>query len=119
MLAGVGISAQVRLDCGELPADVDTVLATLLREGLTNVLRHSQASQCRITAERSAGAVRLSLLNDGADGTGKAVLAAPCGGSGIGNLSTRIQAVGGRLTAQVCREGWFELAAEVQLERAG
>ncbi len=119
MLAGVGIRAQVRLDCGELPGDVDTVLATLLREGLTNVLRHSQASQCRITAERSAGAVRLSLLNDGADGTGKAVLAAPCGGSGIGNLSTRIQAVGGRLTAQVCREGWFELAAEVQLERAG
>jgi signal transduction histidine kinase len=102
-----------------LPADVDTVLATLLREGLTNVLRHSQAGQCRITAERTAGAVRLSLVNDGADGTGKAVLDSHGGGSGIGNLSTRIQAVGGRLTAQRCREGWFELTAEVQLKTTG
>ncbi|MFF4251891.1 sensor histidine kinase [Streptomyces sp. NPDC001663] len=119
MLAGVGIRAQVRLDCGDLPCDVDTVLATLLREGLTNVLRHSQARQCRITAERAAGAIRLSLVNDGAEGRGRPVLDSHDGGSGIGNLSTRVKAVGGRLTAGPCRDGWFELAAEVELEPVG
>lgn len=119
MLGGVGIRAQVRLDCGELPCDVDTVLATLLREGLTNVLRHSQARQCRITAERVAGAVRLSLVNDGVDGPGKPVLDSRGGGSGIGNLSTRVTAVGGHLTAGARTDGWFELAAEVTLEPVG
>ncbi|MFF7239087.1 histidine kinase [Streptomyces collinus] len=115
MLAGVGIRAQVRLDCGELPGDVDTVLATLLREGMTNVLRHSQAKRCLITAERVAGAVRLSLVNDGVDGSGEPLLDSRGGGSGIGNLSTRVTAVGGSLSAGPRTDGWFELAAEVEL----
>ncbi|MFH8409730.1 sensor histidine kinase [Streptomyces sp. NPDC018019] len=119
MLAGVGITATVRLDCGELPGDVDTVLATMLREGLTNMLRHSKAEQCRITAERTAGAVRLTLVNDGADGL-RAEETAPAadGGSGIGNLTSRVQAVNGRLTAGPRPGGWFELTAEVALAAA-
>lgn len=119
MLAGVGIAASVRLECGELPGDVDTVLATLLREGLTNVLRHSKAKQCTITAERAGDAVRLQLVNDGVDGTDASVLDSRGGGSGIGNLSTRVTAVGGRLSAGPRMDGWFELAAEVALEPAG
>ncbi|MFD0023814.1 histidine kinase [Streptomyces sp. NPDC058382] len=116
MLAGVGIHATVRLDCGELPREVETVLATTLREGLTNMLRHSSAARCRITAERAAGGVWLSLVNDGADGTENPVLGSPPGGgSGIGNLTTRIEAVNGRLTVGPRPDGWFELRAEVAL----
>ncbi|WP_345261790.1 sensor histidine kinase [Streptomyces hundungensis] len=116
MLAGVGIRATVDTDCGELPGDVDTVLATMLREGLTNMLRHSRAEHCEITAERTAAGVRLTLVNDGADGTGAPGLAArPGGGSGIGNLTTRVEAVNGRLTARPRPGGRFELRAEVAL----
>ncbi|MEI5099128.1 hypothetical protein RB200_11425 [Streptomyces sp. PmtG] len=119
MLAGVGIRADVRLECGELPDEVDTVLATLLREGLTNMLRHSKAERCRITARRTAGAVRLSLVNDGVTGSGEPVLGSrAAGGSGIGNLSTRVEAVNGRLMAGPRPDGWFELAAEVELAAA-
>ncbi|MGV9856504.1 sensor histidine kinase, partial [Streptomyces sp. NPDC003442] len=39
MLAAAGISATAEIDCGPLPDLVDTVLASVLREGLTNVLR--------------------------------------------------------------------------------
>ncbi|WP_053726110.1 sensor histidine kinase [Streptomyces sp. WM6378] len=116
MLAGAGIHATVRLDCGELPGDVETVLATLVREGLTNMLRHSRPECCEITAERTAGAVRLSLVNDGADRSGDPSLASRLGGgSGIGNLTTRVEAVNGRLTAGPRPDGRFELRAEVEL----
>ncbi|MEV7401243.1 histidine kinase [Streptomyces sp. NPDC091267] len=116
MLVGVGIQASIRLDCGDLPDDVDTVLATMLREGLTNMLRHSRAEHCRITADRAGDGVRLSLVNDGADGTDNPALGIQFGGgSGIGNLATRIEAVNGRLSAGPRADGWFELKAEVEL----
>ncbi|MFJ8308115.1 MULTISPECIES: sensor histidine kinase [unclassified Streptomyces] len=116
MLAGVGIRATVDTDCGELPGDVDTVLATMLREGLTNMLRHSRAAHCKITAERTAAGVRLTLVNDGVDGCAAPGLDSKVnGGSGIGNLTTRVNAVNGRLMAGARPDGWFELRAEVEL----
>ncbi|MFF4185585.1 sensor histidine kinase [Streptomyces sp. NPDC001691] len=119
VLCGVGIDATVRLDCGELPDDVETVLATLVREGLTNMLRHSRPKWCEISAERTADAVRLSLVNDGAGRPGDPFLASRLGGgSGIGNLTSRIEAVNGRLTAGPRPDGRFELRAEVELRAA-
>ncbi|MGW1865409.1 sensor histidine kinase [Streptomyces mauvecolor] len=116
MLAGVGIRATVDTDCGELPEEVDTVLATMLREGLTNMLRHSRAEHCRITAERTAVGVRLTLVNDGVDTGAETALGVEVnGGSGIGNLTTRVNAVNGRLEAGARPDGWFELKAEVEL----
>ncbi|GGY23496.1 histidine kinase [Streptomyces xanthochromogenes] len=116
MLAGVGIRATVDTDCGELPGDVETVLATMLREGLTNMLRHSRAAHCEIRAERTAAGVRLTLVNDGIDGCADTGLDSKLnGGSGIGNLTTRVNAVNGRLEAGARPDGWFELRAEVEL----
>ncbi|WP_425583056.1 sensor histidine kinase, partial [Streptomyces mauvecolor] len=116
MLAGVGIRATVDTDCGELPGDVETVLATMLREGLTNMLRHSKAAHCEITAERTAAGVRLTLVNDGVDGCAAPGLDSKVnGGSGIGNLTTRVNAVNGRLEAGARPDGRFELKAEVEL----
>ncbi|GHI39147.1 sensor histidine kinase [Streptomyces violascens] len=116
MLAGVGIRATVDTDCGELPGEVETVLATMLREGLTNMLRHSKAAHCEITAERTAVGVRLTLVNDGVDGCAAPGLDSRVnGGSGIGNLTTRVNAVNGRLEAGARPDGRFELKAEVEL----
>jgi DNA-binding NarL/FixJ family response regulator len=45
---------------------VDPQLAlTVLREGLTNLLRHSKASYCRISARIEDDLVRLTIVNDG------------------------------------------------------
>ncbi|MBW5425966.1 histidine kinase, partial [Streptomyces sp. BG9H] len=119
MLAGVGIRTALRLDCGELPTDVDTVLATTLREGLTNMLRHSKAERCTITAEREGRTVRLTLANDGAalagHGPGAVRDSDANSGSGIGNLTARIRAFDGRLTAGHRQDGWYQLCATVTL----
>ncbi|MFE9534161.1 hypothetical protein [Streptomyces sp. NPDC006691] len=116
ILAGAGIRATVDTACGELPGDVETVRATMLREGVTNVLRHSRAEHREITAERTAAGVRLTLVKDGVDGCGDAWLDSKIsGGSGIGNLTSRAHAVNGRLVAGARADGWFELTAEVEI----
>ncbi|MFJ9041578.1 sensor histidine kinase [Streptomyces sp. NPDC102406] len=105
--ADVRIDARVRL--GELERELDTVLATVLREAVTNVLRHSRATYCEIAAEQSAGQVRLTIVNDGA--TSGYRDASPHSGSGLGNLQTRLGAVDGALTVEQRVDGTFRLMA--------
>ncbi|MBL1097975.1 sensor histidine kinase [Streptomyces coffeae] len=116
MLAAAGISATSDIGCGKLPELVDTVLASVLREGLTNVLRHSKAEHCAIEARRTGRRVRLTLVNDGV-GKPSTILRADStdGGSGIGNLKVRLESLGGRLRAGVRPDGWFELRAELEV----
>lgn len=97
----------------ELPADLDTALATTLREGVTNMLRHSKVQQCTMTVTERDGKVRLELANDGVveqDGRGE-----PRSGSGLGNLRSRLAGFGGTLSAGVGPDHRFRLVAEVPL----
>ncbi len=119
MLSSLDIHTITRVECGTLPRNVDTVLATVLREGLTNMLRHSEADRCAITAVRQKRTIRFTLTNDGV-GHRKARLETPAsrGGhhsSGIRNLATRVEGLGGRLDARVADDGWFVLEAVLEL----
>src|SRR5690606_25713432 len=70
-------------------------LAWVVREGTTNVLRHTQATTCSIalsTAEN--GTIRLSMENDRAHDEDPLVL-----GHGLLGLSERVAAAGGVLRA--------------------
>jgi two-component system, NarL family, sensor histidine kinase DesK len=113
----IAADVEVHLDFahGELPVQVRTVLATVLREGVTNVLRHSKAERCEITVRQEGGQVRMDIVNDG-------VAPAPTepalpGGSGIDNLSVRLAGLGGRLTAGVDPDGRFRLHATLPVSR--
>jgi two-component system, NarL family, sensor histidine kinase DesK len=96
----------------------NTVLATVLREGITNVLRHSKAQHCSIEATVVRGEARLTISNDGV--RAQPLRSAERGrkGTGIENLAQRLQVVGGSLEAGVRRDGWFQLAASVPLRLA-
>ncbi|MDQ8705966.1 histidine kinase [Streptomyces sp. LHD-70] len=119
ILTAVGITAETRLEFGPLPDEVDTVLATVLREGITNMLRHSKADHCLIEAVGEAGSVRLRIVNDGADRTAGTLKAGTDGGgSGIGNLTERVARLGGTLIAEPAGPGRFCLAAELPLKTA-
>lgn len=126
VLESAGIEVAVDRACAadvQLPAQVDTVLATVVREGVTNVLRHSGATRTHIeiVADRETATVR--VRNDGVP-TGSAgclprlgdVAASdgtPLGDGqgGLGNLHSRVTRVGGRLRVGVADDGWFELQA--------
>ncbi|MFB4314963.1 sensor histidine kinase [Actinomadura sp. 21ATH] len=113
--AGIEVTGTVRPV--RLPAETDTVLATVLREGVTNVLRHSEASRCELDVEETGEGVRLSLANDGVPGRA----AAP--GLGLENLARRVRELGGTLTAGKESEDGedgegFRLTAVVPLQPA-
>lgn len=71
------------------PAD-EAVLALVLREAVTNVIRHAQATSCRILLRAEAGEGFLEVRDDGRGGRITA-------GGGIEGMRARLAAVGGRL----------------------
>lgn len=66
VLRDAGIRCTVRSPEVELPAESATQLALTLREGCTNVLRHSTAGWCTIEVGQDTGVVRMAIVNDGA-----------------------------------------------------
>ncbi|WP_326700528.1 histidine kinase [Streptomyces sp. NBC_01754] len=113
--AAVEVRADVRL--GTVSRPVDTVLAAVLREAVTNLLRHSKAEHCDITAVQERGRVRLSITNDGADPDYHDP--SPDSGTGLGNLSLRLASVDGRLVSERGSDGTFRLAVEAPAQHDG
>jgi len=119
----VAADVRVRMEMlqDELPTPVRTVLAVVLREGVTNVLRHSSVESCEIAVRRSTTGVTLDIVNDGVNGTEPTAPAPQDGGAGrevspgtgIGNLTHRVADLGGELTAGVEPDGRFRLRAVV------
>ncbi|MFH0243038.1 sensor histidine kinase [Streptomyces sp. HK10] len=109
ILATADIRAEADVPSGRLHPVTDTVLATALREGVTNILRHSKAQTCVISVESEGETVVLRLVNDGV--SGQRPDRSPHSGSGLGNLRTRLAAIGGRVEAGVREDGRFHLVA--------
>ncbi|HVX43209.1 MAG TPA: histidine kinase [Mycobacteriales bacterium] len=92
-LSDAGIVAQIVEADRALPPDVDTLLGWVVREGVTNVIRHSGADRCTITVRVGGGTARLDLTDDG-HGTDPG----PDGG-GLRGLRERVAAAGGTVEA--------------------
>ncbi|MEV6238720.1 histidine kinase [Lentzea sp. NPDC051838] len=112
LLSAADIEVTVRIDeCDRLPKDVTVTLATVLREGVTNLLRHSKAEHCEIVLSHARGLVTMDIVNDGIPTTDRKSR----DGSGIGNLTTRVRALGGDLHAGLTPEHTYRLRAEIPL----
>jgi two-component system sensor histidine kinase DesK len=107
LLTAAGIEARVQISCGPLAEPADTVMATVVRESVTNMLHHSAARACSVEAEVVGDVVRLRIRNDGVERGG----ATSRPGGGLENLAARLHAIGGRLTATI-HDGQFHLLAE-------
>jgi two-component system sensor histidine kinase DesK len=114
LLAAADVKVTVDIGTGELPAAVDTTLATVLREGVANLLRHSDVRTCVIHGVERNGTIELCVANDGVEpgrhGSGHD------GRGGLGSLVQRVSAVGGTLTAGVHHGSWFCLRVAVPRE---
>ncbi len=78
LLRAAGVNADVDVELGRLSPEANVLFGWAIREGATNVLRHSTAKNCVITAVRDDGRFGLELVNDGAlhgiDGTGNGLV---------------------------------------------
>ncbi|MDH6110622.1 two-component system sensor histidine kinase DesK [Kitasatospora sp. MAP12-15] len=118
MLATAEIEVKTEISGPPIAGRADTVLATVLREAVTNMLRHSKVQHCLIEVLEHDRTVRLRIVNDGVsqekptDSERQGTRA----GSGLGNLDSRVRALGGRLAAGVRPDGRFEVLAEIPME---
>ena len=92
-LAAAGIDCHVEQAAGALTPETEAVLAWTVREGATNVIRHSKAHHCNVVLNRDDDFVRLDIVDDGEGG------AAPRAGNGLRGLGERVRDQGGRLEA--------------------
>jgi two-component system sensor histidine kinase DesK len=114
LLSAACITPRVEIDCGALGDNIDAVLATVLREAVTNVLRHSTARHCAIEANQEDKMVTLTVVNDGVS---RAMISS-ADGHGLRNLAWRMHAVGGELSTGIDRDGQFTLLAKAPAQEA-
>ena len=108
-LGAAGIETRLQALAGGLPTPVDSTLAWALREGVTNVIRHSRAAHAEIRVVRGDDHVDLELLDDGVGCEG-------CDqGNGLRGLRERVSARDGTLIAGPRPEGGFRLAVSLPL----
>jgi two-component system, NarL family, sensor histidine kinase DesK len=86
--AGVTLQAQAE-DVGLNPAQ-ESVVALVVREAITNVVRHSRARHCLLKLAPVNGACRLEIQDDGCGGPSLE-------GSGLRGMRERVEALGGTL----------------------
>lgn len=92
-----------------LPSHVDTALAWAVREGVTNVLRHSSARSVEITLARADEHVALEIVNDGVRGSETG------GGTGLRGLASRIAEMSGSVSGQRIDDA-FRLRVELPVD---
>lgn len=107
-LAAAGVALNVEQPDERLPRHVDEFFAWVVREGVTNVVRHSDADTV-VVAVTVGETVRLQIGDDGRGGGGKSL-----DGSGLRGLRERAVDVQGSLTVSDSPDG-FTLIAEVPL----
>lgn len=125
ILEAAGITTTVDGEVRAVAPALQPLFGALVREGATNILRHSRARHCEITITTGGREDEVLLRNDGvhtnADvpqqgngarreheerrGTGE--------GSGVEGLRRRFGTLGGRVRAEHC-DGWFELSGRAE-----
>jgi signal transduction histidine kinase len=89
----------------DVPAVVTGAVLAVLRESLTNVIRHAPDAPVSVSARVGDGPGR-ELLVRVADDPGSAAAPAGEGGSGVTGMRARVGAIGGTLRAGPTTTGW-------------
>jgi two-component system sensor histidine kinase DesK len=109
-LVSAGIALSVVGDPTAVADDAQDVLGRVLRETMTNLLRHATAGRCTVTVTHDSGTTRLAVVNDGAAG---AVGPLAGEGTGLSALERYLTERNGRLRTTRTDDGTFTVTAEL------
>ncbi len=109
-LDAAGVVAELPTTGDAAAGDVRSLFAWVLREGVTNVVRHAAASRARVTLTRTT----LTVEDDGTGAVDAPAPAGPLdvGGNGLRGLHERADAVGATVTTGTSDLGGFLLRVE-------
>ncbi len=93
-LETAGVTVECEQSLVTLTATQESVLALAVREAVTNVVRHAQASRCRLELRMAEGVCRLSIQDDGLGGSQRE-------GNGLTGMRERLEALGGTLRREI------------------
>jgi two-component system sensor histidine kinase DesK len=122
-LSAADIAPVVRQSGPPLTPQNEALLGWVVREAVTNVVRHSGATRCEITLDGVLDRVRLTVADDG-PGDGGTAATGPghrpigIGGTGLKGLTERLATAGGSLRAGPSPRGGFTVTAELPVEAA-
>jgi len=106
VLDSAGVELTVHGDPATVGPTARNVLGRVLREAMTNVLRHAEPSRCTIEIDVTDGDARLLVVNDGAGPGNEAEF-----GTGLVALERYLREHAGRLDAGPGPDGTFQLDA--------
>lgn len=112
VLVSADIDAEIDARHGGVTDETGALLATVVREAITNTLRHSKAERCWIRLERDGDRVTMTIENDGVreaaddDVPGRVH-------RGLANLEARITDVGGTFEAGPVGDERYRLSASL------
>ncbi|HET8841227.1 MAG TPA: histidine kinase [Ktedonobacteraceae bacterium] len=98
LLEAAGIEHSIEKPPGELPQPLDAVLAWAVREGITNIIRHSRARYCLLRFAQDQGWIEVEMLNDREE-TETTDPQRFEQGSGLPGLRERVRKLGGTMEA--------------------
>ena len=109
VLAAVGIEAQVPSALPTLDDDRAELFGYVVREAVTNVIRHSHADRCEVRL----GDRWVEVVDNGAPAIGDGTGADGTDGNGLRGLRERVARRGGGLAAARAEGGGFRVLATV------
>jgi signal transduction histidine kinase len=92
---------------GRLSERVEVAAYYVVSESLTNVAKHAQATEARVSVERDDGRLVVEVVDDGVGGADTER------GSGLRGLADRVEALGGRLRVWTPAGGGTRVRAEI------
>ncbi|MGB7946199.1 MAG: sensor histidine kinase [Candidatus Binatia bacterium] len=111
---GLKLDLQCSIDAHDLPYEAEQQLYFALREGIINAIRHSRATELKLSLIQDQRTCRVSLIDNGvgfdlssAEGSG---------GFGLKGMRERIEKVGGQLSIETTPGKGTRLAMAVPLK---
>ncbi|MCX4848293.1 sensor histidine kinase [Streptomyces sp. NBC_00893] len=118
-LTAAGIEPVLRRSGPPLGPQTEALLGWVVREAVTNVVRHSHATTCSFVLDGTAERVRLTVTDDGRGPDPDTPATPGIGGTGLTGLTERLAAAGGSLRADPGPDRGFVVTAELPVDGRG
>jgi signal transduction histidine kinase len=109
---GLRVDLEIEGDPGPMPQALDLSAYRIVQEGLTNVLKHANATRADVKIAHAPNELRIEVRDDGRGGRPEPGL-----GHGLVGVGERVKLYGGELDAEALNGRGFRLRVRLPLDR--